>query len=477
MIDIMNITRRVTFRLYPNKTQEQKLHYFRKLHKHLYNACVYHRKTQYQKFGQSVDYFDQQNALPAFKECWYEYKELGSQTLQATVKRVDFAFQRFFKGLAKYPKFKSSRYYRGWTYPGKSGWSAHTTGDNGGLELKGIPGQIQMRGKAQTWGTPNTCTIVWKNNKWYASITVQCQPVRKTGTNAVGLDFGCLTAIAMSNGTKIDNPKFLANAQQNIRLAEKQKRRKRKPEKRKTKASRRWKKAEKKVKKLKHKVANQRQNWVHQVAAQITSDNSLVATEKLNVKAMTKKAKKRTARSEVSSELGRSKQGSKRKQQKTGLNRSILDVGFGMLREAIKYKVIEAGGVFVEVPTKKVKPSQTCPSCGHQKKKDLSERMHNCEKCNYQQDRDVAAAMVMLNYARGYNDSLFYKEPLYNDKLSAEGQQLKQKGFLIKNQEIFRGLERSSLDAEQPSSTYCGSMKQLGALKRQKSRVQRSNSR
>ena len=458
---MMTITRRVTFRLYPNKTQEQKLHYFRKLHKHLYNACVDHRKTQYQKFGQNIDYFDQQNALPAFKECWYEYKELGSQALQATVKRVDFVFQRFFKGLAKYPKFKSSRYYRGWTYPSLSGWSAHTTGDNGGLELKGIPGQIQMRGKARTWGTPNTCTIVWKNNKWYASITVQCQPIRETGIEAVGLDFGCLTAIAMSNGTKIDNPKFLGLAQENIRFAEKQKRRKRKPEKKKIKASRRWKKVEKKVKKLKHKVANQRQNWVHQVAAQITSDNSMVATEKLNVKAMTSKAKK----------------GSKRKRQKTGLNRSILDVGFGMLREAIKYKVIEAGGIFVEVPTKKVKPSQTCPSCGHQRKKELSERVHNCEKCGCSEDRDVAAAIVMLNYVRGYNDSLFYKEPLYNDKLSAEGQQLKQKGFLIKNKEIFRGLGTNLLDAEQPRSTYCGSMKQLGALKRQKPRVQRSNSR
>ncbi len=418
-----NITRRVTFRLYPNKTQSSKLHYFRKLHKYLYNACVYHRKTQYQKFAQNVDYFDQQNALPAFKQCWYEYKELGSQALQATVKRVDFAFQRFFQGLAKYPQFKSSRYYRGWTYPGKSGWSAHTSGDNGRLQLKGIPGQIQMRGKARTWGTPNTCTIVWKNNQWYASITVQCQPVRETGKEAVGLDFGCLSAIAMSDGTKIDNPKFLANGQENIKQAEKQKRRKRQPEKKKTKASRRWKKAAKKVKKLKHKVANQRQNWVHQVAAQITSDNSLVATEKLNVKSMTRKAKK----------------GSQRKRQKTRLNRSILDVGFGMLREAIKYKVIEAGGVFVEVPTKQVKPSQTCPSCGHQKKKELSERVHKCEKCNYQQDRDVAAAQVMLNYARGLGTSL--------------------------------------LDAEQPRSTYCGSMKQLGALKRQKPRVQRSNSR
>ena len=95
--------------------------------------------------------------------------------------------------------------------------------------------------------------------------------------------------MAMSNGTKIDNPRFLANAQKIIKKAEKQKRIKRRPEKRKTKASRRWKKAQKQVSKLHHKLANKRQDWVHKVAAQIVGNNSMVATEKLEVKNMTKK--------------------------------------------------------------------------------------------------------------------------------------------------------------------------------------------
>ncbi len=296
--------------------------------------------------------------------------------MQNTVKRVDFAFQRFFKGLGKYPKFKSYRYYRGWTYPGKSGWSAHTTGENGALELFNIPGQIQIRGKARTWGIPTTCTIVWKGGKWYASITVNCEAARETGTGAMGLDIGTLTAVAFSDGKKIDNPRFLANAQKDIRKASKALRRKRSPQKGSHKASRRWKKARRKVSKLQAIVANRRQNWLHQVAAQITRDNSLVATEELQVKTMTKKAKK----------------GSKRRRQKTGLNRSILDVGFAMLRSAIKYKIEEAGGFFVEVPTKKVKPSQRCPKCDHLQKKELSERIHHCHKCGYIEDRDVASA-------------------------------------------------------------------------------------
>ena len=120
----------------------------------------------------------------------------------------------------------------------------------------------------------------------------------------------------------------------------------------------------------------------------------------------------------------------KNKRQKSGLNRSLLDVGIGNLKDLIKYKVTEAGGFYVEVPTKKIKPSQTCPNCGYQKKKALSERTHYCEKCSYKCDRDVAAAMVMLSYARG--------------------------------------MERASIDVDGTTTTYCGSFKQVAQAKRQK---------
>jgi putative transposase len=137
------------------------------------------------------------------------------------------------------------------------------------------------------------------------------------------------------------------------------------------------------------KASNQRQDWVHKQAAQIVSRNSMVATEKLSIRNMTRKAKQ-----------------GKRKRQKAGLNRSILDVGMGMFRKALEYKLVEAGGIFIEVPTVAVKPSQTCPNCGHQQKKELSERVHQCSNCGYTADRDVAAAQVMLNWAKGLGTSL-----------------------------------------------------------------------
>lgn len=419
--------RRATFRLYPDKKTEEILRYHRKLHKDIYNAAVYNRKTQYEKFGHKVDYLEQQNSLPAFKEVWPEYKEIAAHALQATLKRVDFAYQRFLKGLAKSPRFKSIRHYSGWTYPDKQGYKVHSIGKNGYLELA-LVGCIQMRGEARVWGTPTTCTIVYRHGKWYASITVDVPDEliqRPTGTGAVGIDIGCKSALAITDGENhqvIEAPRFLRKAEKQIKKVSKSKRRKQAPNRnQKTKASHRWKKAQFRVTKLYRKVANQRQNWVHQIATDIVSSNSFVATEKLEVQKMTRKGKKR-------------------KRQKAGLNKSILDVGFGMLRSTIQYKVLEASGVFVEVPTRLVKPTQTCANCGYQHKKDLGERIHCCQACGYTQDRDINAALVMLLWAKG----------------------------------ILPGFGTSLVDADVASSTsktrkHTGSMKQLGQAKRQKS--------
>jgi len=445
------LTRRVTFRLYPTRNQQDILHYWRKLHCSLYNAAVYNRKTQYQKFGHSVSYFEQQNCLPAFKEVWSEYKPLGSHALQATLKRVDFAFTRFFKGLGGYPKFKASRHYSGWTYPDKQSWKAHTTGVSGSLELANLAlaasleatsrelcaSGIAMRGKALTWGTPTTCTILCRNGKWYASITVQCEPTRETGSGAVGIDLGCKDAITLSTGEKIAKPDFIKKGQQKIKVASKRLRHKRAPNRnKKIKASRRWRKARQQVSELQRKVARQRENWLHQTTSSIVSSNSLVAGEQLNVRGMTRKGKTK-------------------KRQKAGLNRSMLDVGFGMIGDMLAYKQAEAGGFYVESPTKTLKPTQRCAVCWELTPKTLADRVHICSNpaCQHTEDRDVNAAQVNLIWASG--------------KLRAEVPSVEQ---------TFqdRGKELASSVVEPLSSTLCGSMKQLGALRRQKLALQRS---
>jgi putative transposase len=84
--------------------------------------------------------------------------------------------------------------------------------------------------------------------------------------------------------------------------------------------------------------------------------------------------------------------------QKAGLNRSILDGAPAAFLAMLRYKAEEAGSAFVEVPARKVKPSQTCAGCGRVEKKALSQRMHECA-CGVVLARDHAAALVCLNYA------------------------------------------------------------------------------
>ena len=456
---VIMLTRRITYRLYPSTSQLDKLFYWRRMHAYLFNGAVSNRITQYRKFNHSVDYFEQQASLPGFKQTWTEYKELNAGSLQATLKRVDFAFVRFFQGLAKYPKFKSIKRYSGWTYPdSRQGFKVHSEGaectpacdsdlksesvggKNGYLELTDLKCKIQMRGKARTWGKPTTCTIVYRNGKWFASITVKCIPQRETGRGAIGLDMGCKTAIADSNGNKIKPPKFLAEAQSQINKISKQLRRKRKPEKRKVKGSRRWKKTQARLAKLKRKIANKRQNWVHHQAVDIVSCNSLIATEKLQIKNMTRKAKKRCDPARFQRALGSApRQGSKRSGQKTGLNRNLLDVGIGMLKQAIKYKANEAGAIYLEAPTRSLKPTQRCNKCWKLTKKTLSDRLHVCSnsKCDHTEDRDINSAQVCLTWARGQELSSF--------KIADE-----------------------SSSTENPKVKNCGGFQQLAQVKRQK---------
>lgn len=141
----------------------------------------------------------------------------------------------------------------------------------------------------------------------------------------------------------------------------------------------------------------------------------------------------------------KAKKGSKRKRQKAGLNRSILDVGIGMLKQAITYKAKEAGAIYLEAPTLSLKPTQRCSACWKLTKKDLSDRLHVCsnEECGHIEDRDVNSAQVCLAWARG--------------------------------QELSSKAADGSSSTGNPKVKHCGGFQQLAQMKRQKLMAQRSS--
>lgn len=392
-------TRRQTFRLYPNKEQENKLFEARRNHAYLYNACVAHRRYEWKANKKTVTYFEQQNCLPAFKKEWVEFAYLHSQAMQATVKRVDLAYGAFFQGLRGVPKFKSIRNYSGWAYPAKSGWKVNSNGKHETITLNDLGITLKMRGQAKRWGIPTTLTIVYKpsKNQWFASTIVDVPTVEsRFGSQSelsyesiVAFDIGTETALTLYDGeefTELENPRFTHKSEQRIKQKSKALRRKRAPNKnKKIKGSRRWKKARKQVAKLQSKVSRQRKDWQHKVTSDIASRHDIGGTEQLNTKGMTRKAKK----------------GSKCKKQKAGLNKSILSVGFGTLNKMIAYKIEQKGGLMLTLPTKQIKPSQRCPNCGkvHAHWAELSNRYHVCDVCEFEIPRDKGSVMVMYNVA------------------------------------------------------------------------------
>src|SRR5476649_1647397 len=128
--------RKVTFKLYPNATQAERLTGWIGLHCELYNAAIEERISAYQKHGKSISYYDQQNMLPEIKAARPEFVELGSHALQQTLRKLDLAFQAFFRRIKAgqtpwFPRFKASKRFSGFCYPDPAGWKLAQNGTRG----------------------------------------------------------------------------------------------------------------------------------------------------------------------------------------------------------------------------------------------------------------------------------------------------------------------------------------------------------
>jgi putative transposase len=375
------VKRKVTYRLYPTNRQSLAMSDTLRLHQKLYNAALEHRIGAYKKHGKHIGCVEQCRELTVLRSEMDEYKSLNAQSCQVTLTRLDLAFKHFFRRVkAKekkvgFPRFKSLDRYSGWGYKTHGdGWRLNMgeQGKNGSLRLSSI-GQIKIRGKARNQGIPKTCEIQHKQGKWYASVTIDCESKRAAGTKAIGIDWGLSTfaTIAKNDGEveQIKNPRFLRN-----RLAELKT--KQRELSRKKFGSNNRKKAKTIVAQLHAKVSNVRKDFLHVITTHLVLMACLISVEKLNT-------------------LSMSASGGNRKK---GLNREILSAAPGAFHQMLKYKAEEAGIEWIEVPTREVKPTQTCHGCGRQEKKSLFQRFHDC-KCGVSCSRDENAAKVILNWA------------------------------------------------------------------------------
>ena len=385
--------RRVNYRLYPTAKQQEVLLGLLRKHQLMYNAALEQRITAYKKSGVSLTYQDQAKDLTELRAALPEFKAVNAQSSQNTLKRLDRAMKAFFRRIKSgktpgFPRFKSFARYSGWGYNTHGdGWRLHSEKKHGYIRISGV-GFIRMRGKARTQGNPKTLNIMYKQGKWYASVVFDCQPEREQDkiTGAMGLDWGVETfaTLAHDSGeyTAIHNERHLRNELAKLKRLQRDLSRKKR-------GSRNWEKLKKQLAVLHGKIARKRHEFLHQTSAKLVKENSLIAVEKLNVKGMTASG------------------GSYKK----GLNREVLSTAPAAFHKMLKYKVEETGTRYIEVPTHKVKPSQTCSGCGKRKKKTLQQRRHNCP-CGAQLSRDENAARAILNWAMGRESAQCGGKPL-----------------------------------------------------------------
>lgn len=134
------------------------------------------------------------------------------------------------------------------------------------------------------------------------------------------------------------------------------------------------------------KVRNQRRDYLHKTALRLVADNDVIVAEKLDTAAMTRRAAPRPDGTGGYLPNGGSA--------KTGLNRSILDAGWGLFLGMIRDKAESAGRQFIQVNP--AYTSQTCSECGHREVANRNGKAFLCLSCGHRDDADINAAVNIL---------------------------------------------------------------------------------
>jgi putative transposase len=351
------------FRLYPTKEQEGRIQFTVERCRLLYNRLLDERRVAYETAQTTLNYYDQANTFNERKSHIPALKQVHSQVLQDVAKRLDKAFQAFFRRVKAgekpgYPRFKSVGRYDSFTYP-QGGYSLNGSK----LKLSKI-GDVKIKLHRQPQGKVKTCTIIVKNGKYYACLSCEVESVQLPScSRSVGVDLGVKHLAITSDGEFYDHPKFLRESEGKMR-------RKQRVVSRRKKGSHRRRKAIRELSKLHEYIANQRKDYAHKVSRKLVNKYGLIAFENLNTQGMVKNHH---------------------------LAKSIVDASWNQLVTFTAYKAEEAGRGVVLVDPKNT--SQLCSNCGEMVPKKLSERTHHCEHCGYVQDRDINAAKNILKRA------------------------------------------------------------------------------
>jgi putative transposase len=327
----------------------------------VYNLAFETKQTAYNGKQINLSCFDLIKQLPELKQECDWLKEINSQSLQASIKHLDIAYTSFFKGIGKFPKYKSkSKSKKSFNIP----QGVEIINDR--LCIPKFKKGIKLVQHRSFEGIIKQATISkTPTDKYFASILVETvdnivdkKPVIKE--NTIGIDLGIKEFLITSLGTKIENPRFLKKSITKLKYIQKKY------------SKKKGKKTKHKLQKLHEKVALQRKDFLHKVSSDLVKNHDTIALETLKVKNMIKNH---------------------------NLAQSISDVSWSTFVEMLEYKANWYGTNIIRIGT--FEPSsKMCSNCGEiNKELKLSEREWCCENCHSCHDRDINASINIKNIA------------------------------------------------------------------------------
>ena len=376
------------YRIYPTKAQVCVLERTLGICRDVYNSLVHERTVLYETTAKSPGWAQQCRALPTWKKDHPELCEVNAQVLQNVSKRVDLAFQSFFRRVKNgeepgYPRLKGKGQYDSLTYPQFEGGFSFFQGK---LRLSKI-GDVAINLHRRVEGniipiTIKTCTIRrTATGKWYACFSCEVEPeLLPASDEEVGIDVGIKVFAALSNGEFIENPRFFRKDEK--ALAKAQRKFDKVKNKHRTKARR---KAKKVIARIHERIRHRRHDFVHQTARRLVNRFGVIAVEAFQVENMMASPK---AKPDPENEGQFLPNGASAK---AGLNKSIADASWSMFRNVLTMKAESAGRKVVVVNP--AYTSQMCSGCENIVKKTLDVRTHKCLVCGIALDRDTNAAV------------------------------------------------------------------------------------
>ena len=361
------------FQLTPNGQQKRHMSRFAGSCRFVFNKALALQKEWYQTDSKTqFSYVKLANLLPSWKQEFAWLRESPSQALQHALKDLERAYQNFFAKRTAFPKFKKKGVSDSFRYP--QGVKLDQT--NNRIFLPKL-GWMRYRNSREVLGKIKNVTVSFTAGRWFVSIQTEREVEIPTPTGGmVGIDMGIARFATLSDGSFVEPINSFKRHQDALRKAQQ-------ALSRKVKFSSNWLKAKKKVQKLHHRIANIRRHFLHQTSSRISKNHAIVCIEDLQVKNMSKSA------------VGTTEQQGKNVRAKSGLNKSILDQGWGEFRRQLDYKLAWNGGYLIAVPPQNT--SRTCPNCDHVSAENRqTQAQFQCVQCGYENHADVVGAINVL---------------------------------------------------------------------------------